>query len=85
MAIDIINDSQSGYLDLVGIEIRHHAIECGVLLSPLGNVLYLMPPTASPQLNSLGWITNSILRSCSVPQERRGYANEFWRKFLSSG
>jgi adenosylmethionine-8-amino-7-oxononanoate aminotransferase len=48
MAIDIVNGRQSGYLDLVGIEIRHHAIEYGVLLRPLGNVLYLMPTTASP-------------------------------------
>ncbi len=43
-AIDITNRDRPGYLNQVGMEIRHHAIECGVLLRPLGNVLYLMPP-----------------------------------------
>jgi adenosylmethionine-8-amino-7-oxononanoate aminotransferase len=38
------NRAKSGYLNPVGMEIRHHAIEHGLLLRPLGNVLYLRPP-----------------------------------------
>jgi adenosylmethionine---8-amino-7-oxononanoate aminotransferase len=51
-AIDIVTESLSsrenraecGYLNPVGMEIRHHAIEHGLFLRPLDNVLYLMQP-----------------------------------------
>ena len=43
-AIYINNQQQAGYLNNVGRKIGHHAIAHGVLLCPLGNVLYLMPP-----------------------------------------
>jgi adenosylmethionine---8-amino-7-oxononanoate aminotransferase len=42
--IDVNNSEKAGYLNNVGREIRHQAIAHGVLLCPLGNVLYLMPP-----------------------------------------
>jgi adenosylmethionine---8-amino-7-oxononanoate aminotransferase len=58
-AIDIVNQSQSGYLNQVGREIRHHAIECGVLLRPLGNVLYLMPPYCITEAE-LSWVYRQI-------------------------
>ncbi len=43
-AMDIITTDRPGYLNQVGPFIRQQAIERGVLLRPLGNVLYLMPP-----------------------------------------
>lgn len=42
-AMDIITDAP-GYLNQMAIEIRQRAIAQGLLLRPLGNVLYLMPP-----------------------------------------
>ncbi|MEO1375890.1 MAG: adenosylmethionine--8-amino-7-oxononanoate transaminase [Cyanobacteria bacterium J06635_10] len=43
-AMDIVNKQESGYLNKVGMEIREKAVEKGLLLRPLGNVLYIMPP-----------------------------------------
>jgi adenosylmethionine---8-amino-7-oxononanoate aminotransferase len=43
-AMDMITDSQPGYLNQIGLEVRQRSIELGILLRPLGNVLYLMPP-----------------------------------------
>ena len=60
-AIDINNHQQAGYLNNVGRKIGHHAIARDVLLRPLGNVLYLMPPyciTAS----ELAWVDGQIDR-----------------------
>jgi len=42
-AMDIVTD-QPGYLNQLSIDIRQRAISQGLLLRPLGNVLYLMPP-----------------------------------------
>lgn len=41
-AIEI--ESGGGYLDNLGPAIRKHALAQGVLLRPLGNVLYVLPP-----------------------------------------
>jgi adenosylmethionine---8-amino-7-oxononanoate aminotransferase len=60
-AIDISNREQSGYLNEVGREIRHRAIERGVLLRPLGNVLYLMPPYCITA-TELAWVYQQIDR-----------------------
>jgi adenosylmethionine---8-amino-7-oxononanoate aminotransferase len=43
-AMNIGDDQGKGYLNEVGMKIRQLAIEQGLLLRPLGNVLYLMPP-----------------------------------------
>lgn len=43
-AMDIVTQAEAGYLNQVGLEIRQQALDRGVLLRPLGNVLYLMPP-----------------------------------------
>ncbi|XHX79427.1 MAG: adenosylmethionine--8-amino-7-oxononanoate transaminase [Stenomitos frigidus ULC029] len=42
-AMDIITD-RPGYLSQLSIDIRQRSIAQGLLLRPLGNVLYLMPP-----------------------------------------
>jgi adenosylmethionine-8-amino-7-oxononanoate aminotransferase len=43
-AMDLVTPDAAGYLNQVGPVIRQRAIEQGLLLRPLGNVLYLMPP-----------------------------------------
>ncbi|MCY7367374.1 MAG: aminotransferase class III-fold pyridoxal phosphate-dependent enzyme [Chamaesiphon sp.] len=58
-ALDVNNGEKSGYLNNVGREIRHHAIAHGVLLCPVGNVLYLMPPYCTTE-NELDWISKRI-------------------------
>jgi adenosylmethionine---8-amino-7-oxononanoate aminotransferase len=42
-AMDLITESP-GYLNQLSVEIRKRAIAQGLLLRPLGNVLYIMPP-----------------------------------------
>lgn len=45
LAFDVITGRQStGYLNSVGQVIKRKALERGMLLRPLGNVVYLMPP-----------------------------------------
>ncbi|WNZ22497.1 adenosylmethionine--8-amino-7-oxononanoate transaminase [Leptolyngbya sp. NK1-12] len=43
-AMDIVTDAETSYLNPVGPQLRQQALDRGVLLRPLGNVLYLMPP-----------------------------------------
>lgn len=43
-ALDIVTDDRSGYLNQIGLRVRQQAIEHQLLLRPLGNVFYLMPP-----------------------------------------
>ena len=42
--MNIVNKQESGYLNKVGLVIREKALEKGLLLRPLGNVLYIMAP-----------------------------------------
>ncbi len=44
MALDVVTSNQPGYLNTVGLQIRQRALDRGLVLRPLGNVLYLMPP-----------------------------------------
>ena len=43
-AMDIKNEEEGGYLNSVAKDIKKRCVDYGVLLRPLGNVLYLMPP-----------------------------------------
>lgn len=43
-AMDITTEEESGYLNKVAPYIKMESVNHGVLLRPLGNVLYLMPP-----------------------------------------
>ncbi|MDX1670816.1 MAG: adenosylmethionine--8-amino-7-oxononanoate transaminase [Balneolaceae bacterium] len=43
-AMDLVTGEGGGYLDEVALQIKKKCIEKGLLLRPLGNVLYLMPP-----------------------------------------
>jgi adenosylmethionine---8-amino-7-oxononanoate aminotransferase len=60
-AFDVNNSEKSGYLNNVGREIRHHAIAYGVLLYPLGNALYWMPPYCITE-NELDWVYQQVGR-----------------------
>lgn len=64
-AMDIVNTQESGYLNQVGLEIREKALEKGLLLRPLGNVLYIMPPycVTDEELSSVYDSILSILKS----------------------
>lgn len=54
-AMDIVTEGEEGYLNEVANHIKKHCVEEGLLLRPLGNVLYLMPPycTSREQLNDM--------------------------------
>jgi adenosylmethionine---8-amino-7-oxononanoate aminotransferase len=58
-AIDINNQERAGYLNHVGRKIGRHAISHGVLLRPLGNVLYLMPPYCITE-SEVSWVYRQI-------------------------
>ena len=44
VALDVVTTSGDGYFDPVGSSLRDYFFNRGVLLRPLGNVIYLMPP-----------------------------------------
>jgi adenosylmethionine-8-amino-7-oxononanoate aminotransferase len=46
-AFEIDDDAEPGYLSNVGPELAAYALRAGVLLRPLGNVVYLLPPYCS--------------------------------------
>jgi adenosylmethionine---8-amino-7-oxononanoate aminotransferase len=60
-AIDINNQERTGYLNHVGRKIGHQAISRGVLLRPLGNVIYLMPPYCITEAE-LAWVYQQLDR-----------------------
>ena len=43
----VVPEGDAGYLSRVTADMRKRAIELGVLLRPLGNVLYAMPPACT--------------------------------------
>jgi adenosylmethionine-8-amino-7-oxononanoate aminotransferase len=47
VAFDVTTNGQDGYLASMAPALRRRAIEEGVLLRPLGNVLYAMPPAST--------------------------------------
>ncbi len=54
-AMDIIAEGEEGYLNKVADHIKKECVTHGLLLRPLGNVLYLMPPycTTREQLGTM--------------------------------
>ena len=48
-AFDIEVDKNSGYLNSIGKIIKQRAIDKGLFLRPLGNVIYLLPPLSITQ------------------------------------
>ena len=64
-------DLPGGYLAEVGTAMRRASLELGVLLRPLGNVLYAMPPLCTSN-ESLARIAEAIGRAVAVAGERPG-------------
>lgn len=54
-AMDIDTEEEDGYLNPVANRIKEECVDKGLLLRPLGNVLYLMPPycTSREQLSEM--------------------------------
>jgi len=54
-AMDIVTGGEEGYLNEVANHIKANCVDRGLLLRPLGNVLYLMPPycTTRSQLGEM--------------------------------
>ena len=44
IAFDLEIGANSGYLNTIGKKIKKLAIEKGLFIRPLGNVIYLLPP-----------------------------------------
>ncbi|MEB3162909.1 MAG: adenosylmethionine--8-amino-7-oxononanoate transaminase [Prochlorothrix sp.] len=66
-ALDWVSD-RSGYLSDWGLQVRQKAQERGLLLRPLGNVLYLLPPYCITD-EELAWVyeqTRFILQDLSL-------------------
>jgi adenosylmethionine-8-amino-7-oxononanoate aminotransferase len=65
VAVDLAQaDGASGYLSALALRLRAAAIERGVLLRPLGNVLYAMPPacTTDEQCDEIAAAINALGR-----------------------
>jgi adenosylmethionine-8-amino-7-oxononanoate aminotransferase len=58
-AFNIVTNDQPGYLNQIASKIRTQAIDQGLLLRPLGNVLYLMPPYCITEAE-LEWIYQNL-------------------------
>lgn len=43
-AMDVVDRSQLGYLNPIGTNLRYASLKKGVLIRPLGPIIYLMPP-----------------------------------------
>jgi adenosylmethionine---8-amino-7-oxononanoate aminotransferase len=43
-AFDIITNEETGYLNTISDQIKRKSVEKGLLIRPLGNTVYLMPP-----------------------------------------
>lgn len=59
-AFDIITDQGDGYLNPIAADIKMKCIDKGVLLRPLGNVLYLMPPYCTTE-EEIGMVYDKIV------------------------
>jgi adenosylmethionine-8-amino-7-oxononanoate aminotransferase len=57
------NLGSAGYLDPVGADLSHFALERGVLLRPLGDVVYVLPPycTTDAQLDQIYGVITEFL------------------------
>jgi adenosylmethionine-8-amino-7-oxononanoate aminotransferase len=65
IAIEIKTPEESGYLNNLAEKISSYFIQRGVLLRPLGNVLYILPPYCISQ-NDLNYIYTCIERFLDV-------------------
>jgi adenosylmethionine-8-amino-7-oxononanoate aminotransferase len=61
-------DAPGGYLAEIGSVLRRNRLECGVLLRPLGNVLYAMPPLCTSD-ESLARIVEAMSRAIAAAMD----------------
>lgn len=64
LAFDIVTKQQTGYLNAVRDLAYNYFLEHGVLLRPLGNVVYILPPycITKPQLNKVYEVIENFLK-----------------------
>ncbi|MDH4261574.1 MAG: adenosylmethionine--8-amino-7-oxononanoate transaminase [Spirochaetia bacterium] len=60
LAFDVDNHQQTSYFNSLRDNLYHQFIDKGVLIRPLGNVIYLMPPYCIDQ-NELDTIYNAVM------------------------
>ena len=62
-AFDLEIGNKKGYFNNIGKEIKIRAMEKGLFIRPLGNVIYLLPPLCitDDQLEKSYWIISQIL------------------------
>lgn len=65
LALDFHNKNETSYFNPVRDRLYDHFIEKGVLLRPLGNVIYIMPPYCITE-NELNTVYNAIESSVSL-------------------
>ena len=65
LAMDFHNKNETSYFNPVRDRLYDHFIEKGVLLRPLGNVIYIMPPYCITE-NELNTVYNAIESSVSL-------------------
>jgi adenosylmethionine-8-amino-7-oxononanoate aminotransferase len=65
VAADLATDEAPGYLSALALRLRAEAVERGVLLRPLGNVLYAMPPACATdeQCDRIAAAMNALART----------------------
>ncbi len=75
IALELVRDKRTrhagGYLDRIGPQLTQHFLERGLLLRPLGNVLYFMPPYVIRE-DEANWALDQItdaLQSWNWPEE----------------
>jgi adenosylmethionine---8-amino-7-oxononanoate aminotransferase len=61
LAIEFITEGETSYYDLLRDQLYDFFLKEGILLRPLGNVLYVMPPYCITE-KELEWIYNLIMR-----------------------
>jgi adenosylmethionine-8-amino-7-oxononanoate aminotransferase len=63
LAFEIETDERNDYLNSIGNIISRKALEAGVLLRPLGNTIYFMPPycISKSELERIYIVTQEVL------------------------
>lgn len=61
LAVDVVG-GPAGYLDPVGRRVKAAALARGLHLRPLGNVVFLMPPLATPA-SEVGWAVEQLVEA----------------------
>ena len=65
LAFELETDEEDEYLNSIGKEIAKRALQAGVLLRPLGNTVYFMPPycISKQELERIYVVTQEVLAS----------------------